>query len=68
MTVHKECSRRLNPWLNVVFALLLVCVFVAILINDTCFSAVPIYPVAEKSCDLRVTFVNEACTNKQNFP
>lgn len=26
-----------------------------------------IYPVAEKSCDLRVTFANEACTNKQNF-
>lgn len=26
-----------------------------------------IYPVAEKSCDLGVTFVNEACTNKQNF-
>lgn len=50
-----------------VFALLLVCVFVAIQINDTCFPAVPIYPVAEKSCDLRVSFVNEACTNKQFF-
>lgn len=26
-----------------------------------------IYHVAKKSCDLRVTFVNETCTNKQLF-
>lgn len=32
-----------------------------------CFPAMLSCPVAEKSCDLRVTFVNEACTNKQNF-
>lgn len=50
-----------------VFALLLVCVFVAIQINDTCFPALPIYPVVEKSCDLRATFVNEARTDKQNL-
>lgn len=42
-------------WLNVTFAC---CLFVAVEVNDMCFPAMLICPVAEESCDLTVTFVN----------